>query len=65
MTSPTIHQKPVMDNQGNWILAPDLKSRIAIGTAYDWEARRLPMLVKLARMSFHEYLGWRRIKGLA
>jgi hypothetical protein len=41
-----------------------IHNRVREGSAYDWEARRIPTIVALARSSMRLYLICRRIKEI-
>ena len=44
--------------------ARDIKARAARGEAYDWELPRIAHFVKLARISMHLHLGFKRINQI-
>jgi len=41
--------------------ARETRARVRAGTAYGWEAERIPRMVQQARIGWHLYLSQRRI----
>ena len=55
--SKTFHRnKARKDAWAKLAYAREVKARVVSGEAYDWEAARLPTLVRYARDRMHDYL---------
>ncbi|RWQ35816.1 MAG: hypothetical protein EOS20_17230 [Mesorhizobium sp.] len=62
--SNTYHANKCARTAWEWIArAKDVKRRVALGTAYDWEAERIPFMVFYARSDMRRSLFFRRLRA--